>query len=246
MLFSKNTGPLLIFRAALLLLCSVTSSLGFDFEQDLTAQLPKSGVPANQLIVVVGETLEDSKAKLYAFETLGQGWKKLCGPLPAMIGLNGLAQAGEKREGDGRTPSGLFPLEFAFGYAAAIDSSMPYRQSTEKDLWVDDPNAPDYNTWVKRGETGAASFETMKLNDNRYRLGISIGYNRNPVVKGLGSAIFLHIWLKEGATTHGCVAIEERELVRILQWLDPEKKPMILMGTRASITESAGIVIPGP
>ncbi|MDD2319912.1 MAG: L,D-transpeptidase family protein [Geobacteraceae bacterium] len=247
MFFSKDTIPQLIFRVAILLfLGSVTPSPGFSFEQQRTALLPGTDVQAGQLIVVVDETLENSKTELYTFEKSGKGWQKQCGPLPAMIGWKGLAPPGEKREGDGRTPSGLYPLEFAFGYAGAIDSKMPYRQSTENDLWVDDPNAPDYNTWVKRGQTGAASFESMKLNDHRYRVGISIGYNRSPVVKGLGSAIFLHIWLKEGATTQGCVAIEERELIRILQWLDPKKKPMILMGTRACISETAGIVLPGP
>jgi L,D-peptidoglycan transpeptidase YkuD (ErfK/YbiS/YcfS/YnhG family) len=247
MLFSENTVPLLIFPAALLLfLCSGIPSPGFAFEQNLTALLAKSGVPACQLIVVVGGTLENSKGELYAFEKTVEGWKKQCGPLPATIGWNGLAPPGEKREGDGRTPSGLFPLEFAFGYAPAIDSSMPYRQATENDLWVDDPNAPDYNTWVKRGETGAPSFESMKLNDHRYRLGIVIGYNRHPILKGLGSAIFLHIWLNEGATTQGCVAIEESELGRILKWLDPAKKPMILMGTREGISKTDGLVLAEP
>jgi L,D-peptidoglycan transpeptidase YkuD (ErfK/YbiS/YcfS/YnhG family) len=56
-----------------------------------------------------------------------------------------------------------------------------------------------------------------------------IGYNRHPVEPGLGSAIFIHVWLEQGVSTSGCVALAESDLVAILDWLDPEKKPMILM-----------------
>ena len=75
----------------------------------------------------------------------------------------------------------------------------------------------------------------MKLSDQRYQLGIITGYNRNPVTPGLGSAIFVHTWLEEGFTTSGCVALDGDDLAKILKWLDPAKRPMILMGTRADL-----------
>jgi L,D-peptidoglycan transpeptidase YkuD (ErfK/YbiS/YcfS/YnhG family) len=147
-----------------------------------------------------------------------------------MVGRNGFARPGQKREGDGRTPAGLFPLEFAFGYAPFITTKMPYRQATDDDLWVDDVNSTDYNQWVKRVQTTASSFEKMKLGDHRYRYGLATGYNRHPVVAGLGSAIFFHVWLEEGISTSGCVALAEADLVAILEWLDPGGKPLVLMG----------------
>jgi L,D-peptidoglycan transpeptidase YkuD (ErfK/YbiS/YcfS/YnhG family) len=188
-------------------------------------------VPAEtgQLIVTLPSGSDVTRAELYLFARNNAGWSLRAGPLSAMVGRNGFALPGEKREGDGRTPAGLFPLEFAFGYDPFITTKMPYRQATDDDLWVDDLHAPDYNQWVRRGQTTASSFEKMKLGDHRYRYGLVIGYNRHPVVPGLGSAIFIHVWLEQGVSTSGCVALAESDMVAILEWLDPGKKPMILM-----------------
>ncbi|UFS69582.1 L,D-transpeptidase family protein [Geomonas sp. RF6] len=184
-----------------------------------------------QLVVVADDG--GARATVYALQRSPDGWHTRLGPLEASIGKKGFARIGEKREGDGKTPSGLFPLEFVFGYAASAPTRMPYRQATENDLWVDDPSSPDYNTWVRRGETSASSFELMKLPDHRYRHGVVIGYNRDPVVKGRGSAIFIHEWLEMGRPTAGCVALNEAGIVSLISWLDPGEHPMILMGDAA-------------
>jgi len=76
----------------------------------------------------------------------------------------------------------VIPFDFTMsvlkGFAPSIDSRMQYRQATKNDLWVDDVNSPENNTWVKRGETAARSFEVMRLDDIRYRYGLVVGYNR--------------------------------------------------------------------
>lgn len=189
-------------------------------------------IPAGtrQLLVVVPLRPDATRGELVLFERRDGGWFRQGGPLPVMVGRNGFARPGEKREGDGRTPAGLFPLESAFGYAAAVATDMPYRQATDDDLWVDDVHAPDYNRWVRRGTSAARSFEEMKRSDHRYRYGLVTGYNRYPTVPGLGSAIFLHVWQEEGSSTSGCVALAEPDMVAILRWLDPGKQPLILMG----------------
>jgi L,D-peptidoglycan transpeptidase YkuD (ErfK/YbiS/YcfS/YnhG family) len=197
----------------------------------LEAAMPQT----RQLLVVVGEGEGSLQAKLFFLERDQEGWEVALGPIPATVGRNGFAEPGQKREGDGKTPSGLFELEHVFGYAPTVATKMPYRQATEDDIWVDDPESPDYNQWVKKGSTTASSYERMKLPDHRYRHGIVIGYNRNPVVKGMGSAIFIHVWESEGKSTSGCVALDEAQLVRIISLLDPAKKPMILMGNQQYI-----------
>lgn len=199
------------------------------------SSLSSTVISGNQLLVAMAETRDSTTASIYTLERSSSGWQLRSGPLSAMIGRNGFAPPGEKREGDGRVPTGLFPLESAFGYGPSIDSRMPYRQATKNDLWVDDVNSPEYNTWVKRGETTARSFEVMRLDDIRYRFGLVVGYNRSPVVKGYGSGIFVHVWLYNGYPTSGCVALDETELVSILAWLDPAQKPQILMGTREDL-----------
>lgn len=214
------------------------------------AGLPASVAPGSgQLLVVVPVRTGSSLAFLYALERAGCGWATTAGPLDATLGRKGFARPGKKREGDGHTPAGLFPLEFAFGYAPAIETRMPYRQATADDLWVDDAGSPDYNRWVRRGGTNAKSFEEMRLPDHRYRYGLVIGYNRNPVTPGLGSAIFIHVRREAGAPTAGCVALAEADLVALLAWLDPAKKPAILMGDPSDLTDIpglAGFAAPAP
>jgi L,D-peptidoglycan transpeptidase YkuD (ErfK/YbiS/YcfS/YnhG family) len=209
-------------------------------EEAIAKAVAGGTIAAEQLLVVIAEGEGTTRATLYALERGINGWQPAGGPVSAMIGRSGFAQPGKKREGDGHTPAGLFPLEFVFGYAPETAGKMPYRQATESDIWVDDAQSPDYNTWRKKGETAATSFEEMKLPDPRYRHGVVIGYNRNPVIKGNGSAIFLHVWREDGQSTSGCVAIDEQELVRIIGWLDPAKRPMILMGNRADLVPLPG------
>lgn len=229
-----------VFPAALFC-CMVMISPAWAGNNITISSLAGTVITGNQLLVAVAETRETSSVKLYTLERRPGGWELCTGPLPGVIGRNGFAPFGKKREGDMRSPTGFFPLEFAFGYAPAIDSQMLYRQATVNDLWVDEVLSPDYNTWVKRGQSSATSFEVMKRKDILYRHGIVIGYNRNPIVKGNGSAIFVHVWLGDGSTTAGCVAFDEKELVKILSWLDPAQKPHILMGTRQELSAVKGL-----
>jgi len=225
-----------LFLVALLMICGCAGQ-----PSDSQSSLAGTVITGNQLLIAMAESRDSSMVKIYALERTALGWELQTGPLPGITGRNGFVPPGQKREGDGRAPTGLFALESAFGYAASINSSMPYQQATENDLWVDDVLSPDYNTWVKRGQTGATSFEVMKLADIRYRHGLVTGYNRNPIIKGYGSGIFVHTWLEDGYTTSGCVAFDETELIKLLAWLDPLKQPQILMGTRQDLATVTGL-----
>ena len=186
--------------------------------------------PASSQVVLVAQTeAPGPDARLWAFAMEDGTWKPVLGPVPATVGRNGFAPSGQKREGDGRTPPGIYSLGFAFGYGPKIDSAMPYRQMTLSDIWVDDPASPDYNRPKKRGETRAKSFENMVLKDDRYKYGIVIRYNTDPVVPGAGSAIFLHVWKDAATPTSGCVAVSEENILKLLKWLDPGKRPIIML-----------------
>ncbi len=184
----------------------------------------------SQVLLVVDDSfLFWTSRKVYALEKAGRAWREARAPVDAVVGRNGFAPPGEKREGDGRTPSGLYRLGVVFGYAESAATKMPYRQAGADDLWVDDINAADYNRWVKQSETRAASFEKMKRDDDLYKYGVVIEYNTDPVIKGYGSAIFLHIWAGARSTTAGCVAVSEEDILSILAWLDPAAKPVIFI-----------------
>lgn len=220
--------------AALLLFCLVTVTGGSSalaeeapaWMQSALRNLPET---STQALLVTADHPGNFRATMYALEKRDAAWQNAFPPLPALVGSKGFAPPGEKREGDRRTPSGVFAMKLAFGYGEHIDSRMPYRQTGEEDIWVDDAASPDYNRWVRRGETSAASFEDMKRQDHRYKYGIVIEYNTDPVVKGAGSAIFIHVRGGENLPTLGCVALSEEGILKVLDWLDPVKKPMAVL-----------------
>ena len=166
-------------------------------------------------------------AQLSAWQRQGDHWHRSY-LVSAVIGRNGLAPLGTKKEGDGRTPSGIFPLGPAFGYASSLATGLSYRQARDLDFWVDDVQSMQYNQWVT-GKPKANSFERMKRSDNLYQYGIVIGYNANPIMPGAGSAIFMHVWRGYKSSTAGCVALNQRYLRKILRRLDQKYQPVIIL-----------------
>lgn len=184
----------------------------------------------HQLFVVFNEIPESSSAVLVALEKKGKVWRVVSVPIPAGIGRKGFAVPGAKREGDQQSPSGFFRLGQLFCYDKDVKTRMPFIQTTAEDKWIDDPDSPDYNRHV-RGETQAKSYEKLKIRSDEYKYCMVIEYNMHPVVKDMGSAIFLH--LSEGENPNpsaGCVVVPESDMEWLLNWMKPEFKPSILMG----------------
>jgi L,D-peptidoglycan transpeptidase YkuD (ErfK/YbiS/YcfS/YnhG family) len=188
---------------------------------------------AQQAIVVAADGYGTSTATLTAYERDAGTWKQIFGPWAADIGRNGVAPIGAKREGDGRTPSGVFGFDFMFGVDANPGVRYPYRHvSSSSIVWDDDPTSPNYNEWIDTGTApGGVAPEPMD-NVPSYLYGAVIAYNdaRTP---GLGSAIFLHV--SHASSTAGCVALPIDELVEVLRWLDPLRSPRIAIGTLATL-----------
>ena len=74
--------------------------------------------------------------------------------VPSLKGLNGVAPTGEKREGDSRTPSGVFRLGFGFGVRPDPGVVFGWRRTTTRDVWVDDSRSSLYNTWQETPADG--------------------------------------------------------------------------------------------
>lgn len=230
----KNLAGTIVRHAVIaFVLLSMTACASKIKTSDLLSVTQNIAPDTRQILLVADEGfLSFSPGKVYALEKSYFAWRQAMNPFDAVIGRNGFAPPGGKREGDGRTPSGVYSLETTFGYAEIINSKMPYRQALADDLWVDDPNAADYNRWVKKHKTRATSYEKMRRNDNLYKYGVVIEYNTQPVIKGHGSAIFLHVWKEPGATTAGCVAVSEPDILKILSWLNPEANPAVVINPK--------------
>lgn len=186
----------------------------------------------HQLLVVFNDTPEQNTAMMVAMQKNNGKWKAVFAPMQAGIGRKGFAAPGLKREGDQRSPTGFFGLGQLFCYEKELDTQMPFIQTTSADKWIDDPDSPDYNRHI-RGATNARSFEKLLLKGNDYRYCMVIEYNMHPVVKGNGSAIFLH--LSEFSTINsssGCVVLLQPDMEKLLHWMNPNSKPSVLMGTK--------------
>jgi len=140
--------------------------------------------------------------------------------IPCTIGRNGAIPAADKREGDGMTPLGLWPIRAALlrpdRVALPSGIRLPWRWLRPDDGWSDDPADPNYNRPIRH--THRFSAERLWREDGLYDVILVLGHNDATLAPGLGSAIFLHCW-KPGQATEGCVAIEKAELLAILPLL---------------------------
>ena len=135
-----------------------------------------------QLLIVMNDDDASSKATLVALQKKHKKWKIQFNPMPASIGRNGFALPGNKQEGDGKSPAGLYQLGQLFSYENKINSSLPFIQTTGEDKCIDDTNHVDYNKYVK-GNTTASSFEHLRLTGIYYKYCMVIEYNTKPVIK---------------------------------------------------------------
>jgi L,D-peptidoglycan transpeptidase YkuD (ErfK/YbiS/YcfS/YnhG family) len=134
---------------------------------------------------------------------------------PCVLGRGGARR--DKREGDGATPVGRFPLRRVL-YRADRGSKpatlLPLAPIAATDGWCDAPDDPAYNRPVTLPY--AASAEQMMREDRLYDIVIVLGHNDDPVVQGAGSAIFLHVAPEDGGPTAGCIALALEHLRTLL------------------------------
>ncbi|PEL06715.1 SH3 domain-containing protein [Bacillus sp. AFS017336] len=178
---------------------------------------------SKQLIVVSASNESTRNALIETFEKSGTTWKKLH-TYTGVIGKNGMIS--NKHEGDYETPEGKYTITTAFGRNTNPGTKMTYRKITSNDVWVDDSNSKLYNTWQSASANNGRWKTAEKMNISQYDYGFVINYNqaRTP---GKGSAIFFHIAGTSGYTA-GCTATSKTNVVSILKWLDPAKKPLII------------------
>ncbi len=135
------------------------------------------------------------------------------------LGRGGIQR--NKREGDGATPAGLYPLRqllYRADRLARPDSNLAMAEIQPLDGWCDAPSDAAYNKAVTLPH--GASAEAMWRADELYDLVIVTGHNDDPVVPGRGSAIFIHVARPDYGPTEGCVALSRQDLLALLIVLD--------------------------
>ncbi len=138
------------------------------------------------------------------------------------IGRSGPCPAQQKREGDGHTPLGKWPIRAVLFRPGRSGPSpqlkLPWRWIGAQDGWSDDPSDPSYNRPVRLPHSFSA--ETLIRDDPLYDIIVILGHNDTPPAIGKGSAIFFHICYGK-KTTEGCVAIARAAMDSLLIKLEP-------------------------
>lgn len=151
---------------------------------------------------------------------------------PCIIGKNGITV--DKQEGDGATPAGSFLVREIFYRPDKLSKTdisriialrakgLSVHALTIDDGWSDDVRSAHYNQWIsireylKTPTVPSLSYEKLWRKDAVYNIIVVLGFNDEPVVKGKGSAIFMHLQREVPRSTVGCVALALPDLLDML------------------------------
>jgi len=197
-----------------------------------------------QIVVVTAKDWGSANATARLFERKDKrsDWKANGPVFPVTLGRKGMAVGGIvgtpefdkdpiKKEGDDRSPAGVFPLTGTFGRGSKPNAiEMDYIRLTQSTECVTDVRSSHYNRIVDRYKVGNFDWKASEKLEayDRYDLGVVVGYNWYPVEKGRGSCVFLHLWRDSISPTDGGTAMARRNMERIVGWLSPAKTPFLV------------------
>jgi L,D-peptidoglycan transpeptidase YkuD (ErfK/YbiS/YcfS/YnhG family) len=142
--------------------------------------------------------------------------------LRCALGRSGVAPGADKREGDGASPAGVWPIRrvlYRADKGPAPPTALPLAAIGEDDGWCDAPGDAAYNRPVRLPYP--ASAERMWRDDGVYDVVVVLGHNDDPVVDGLGSCIFMHLIRPGYLPTEGCIALAPQDMAAFLRTARP-------------------------
>ncbi len=154
----------------------------------------------------------------------GLGWGR--GLHPSAVGPGPV-----KREGDGRSPAGVFRLSAVFGVRDPHpgQGGLPFLQTTEWLEGVDDPASRYYNRLVDRRQVADADWTSSeRMQIPLYEIGVVVDHNAPPAVPGAGSCIFMHLWRGLGYPTAGCTSMDRTAMAGLAAWLEAGAQPVLI------------------
>ncbi|MBC2905660.1 hypothetical protein [Streptomyces cupreus] len=175
---------------------------------------------ARQAVVVTGSGKDSSRSTVVLYERTDAGWEP-GEEWPAHNALRGWT--GHHRSGDLRSPIGVFGLTDAGGRLRDPGTRLPYDHGV---------GFTATGTGFE-GEPLAGSFDyVIAVNYNRKPGTTPLDWTR-PLGAGRGGGIWLHV--DHDGPTQGCVSIAKQHMKALLLALDPDKKPVVVMGDAKSL-----------
>ena len=249
MLYQKYISLPCIGLILILFACQTQSSANYSEEDSKKQQLqeppaPKLAAPHyRQLILVQTPDWDAVAGTLRRFEYAENGWQEVGTPIPIVVGKKGMAwgtgvedfrqlEGPAKKEGDLKSPAGVFEIGEAFGYAAKEEVSWlktNYTHVVASTMCIEDGTSNSYNRILDENEVEADwnSTDHMLRKDDLYEWGAFVRHNYPESQDGGGSCIFLHVWRNQNSGTAGCTAMEKANMVDVLKWLDESQHPIL-------------------
>lgn len=195
-------------------------------------------LPARSRQVVTVNRTSGTRARVTLWQRTSDGWQRLARSKAGRIGYGGLVRPRARKQGSGTTPLGTFRLLWSFGtHQRAAGWDLRHRTIAAGDYWVQDNTSAYYNRYRNKADGGfrwwlpasdVNSSERLRDYPTEYEYAIVTGFNYAHPVRHRGSGIFLHV--NGGGPTAGCVSAPRRLLVRTMDTLDPDQRPVIAIG----------------
>lgn len=182
-----------------------------------------ASIPADTAqVVVVSAAAEDSTRNLVSrWERTSTGWQRIGVPVTAHNGHQGWSS--DRRDGDGTSPIGTFTLTSAAGRRADPGTLLPYEQ--------DKTYYQTHGTFM--GGDLRGSFEYVVAIDFNRVPGAPVSDQRRPDGAKYGGGVWFHV--DHDSPTQACISIPLDDMRVLLKWLDPAKKPLVVMGPESYV-----------
>lgn len=212
------------------------------------------GIPDNSLqaLVVTTADWKHNLGILQVFDRAGQTepWQVSdLSPVQVSLGRNGMAwgrglhktelPGPVKVEGDYCSPAGVFDLGEARGYAEGPPegATWPFLHSGTRARCVDNERSNAYNTFVSAQGPVLIAASELAIRRQVFEYMVFVLHNTMQVQRGAGSCVFLHVWARPGQATHGCVGMDREALMKLMVWLDLDKRPVLVQLPRGVYDE---------
>lgn len=211
---------------------------------------------SRQLLLVITSAQQHSFHSTLRFYQKNhlEKWQQILPAIPVNLGKNGVAWDREqqaffhvqkphevKKEGDNKTPLGIYPIIGAFGFSAQpMNTTFPYIHIGLGTEAVDDIHSQFYNRIVQFSKIQDWHSSEKMWKIPCYKIGLIIGFNER-YVPGAGSNVFIHIWRNKDLPTMGCIAMSEVNLKKVLLHLNFHQHPFIAILPRDVLMDATQI-----
>lgn len=206
---------------------------------------------SEQVVLVTANSWRATVGTVQVFEKKKKSWSATQNSVKANLGYGGLVPGDKREQGTGTTPTGTYAFTSAFGIKPNPGTKFSYIKVDNNDAWTYNPKFPStyniFQTANKDWSSYGNYVEILSTYRKQYNYVAVLDFNlpAGEITKGAnginrtdqsantsrGGGIFLHV--SNGTKTAGCIAIPEGAMKEILEWLDPEKNPVIVIQVKS-------------